>query len=881
MKVYRAAGNVLDLFELTKTIRIEMSPLKRIFRRTNQLLCFVSLFTLLAGAQEPVGRAPRIIPTPQQIVTKSARFRISAATTIMLEFGSKLDQFAAQQINEELTKWNSPELKVRQEGASNLSSSNFIFIGSGTSEIGRRLLSERHGALRPEMSDEGYFLDVDAKGIAIVAASDKGRFYGVMTLLQLLSLEGNSVVVDGATIYDFPSHAMRGISDDISRGQVSTLENFKKIVQFLARYKMNTYSLYMEDMFVFRNRPLIGKGRGALTAGELKELDAYAKKYYVDILPAFQTLGHCENLLSIPEYLGYAEYPGGRTLNVSDEKTYVLLDEMIGELCSSYSSPYFNMGADETRDVGLGASKERVERLGLSTVLAEHYKRVADIIRKHGKKPMIYGDILLKNQEILGMIPKDITIVDWDYDPKLHYDSPGIFRKAGFPVLVLPALRSYRGPFLDHFNSFENIERYGRAGYQEKSIGMLLSSWNDYGGEELRELNYYGNAWGAECGWQAMKPNLESFNAAFFRDFYGTTETQVLQSIYTILSSPSNSYTWYELWRHPMLPFMPTVTPKNHSPVIMERLQSIKSSMPLVLDLVKQAEGVVRFNKDHLRYLAFVARLNLWFAAKIQTEERVKELSHWATASQNKDSVAFAIVGLCTAVVKDLSLLRAEFETLWRKTNKPEGLEYLLQRYDRQAAFWQEKIAQVQKGQFWVDAEIESSWIYHSDVKRSQQAGDRVQHAYFRKSFSVPKGVHSATLQLIGDTYVRLAVNGREVGEVYVRRSNSLCAEHQRIKMFDMLSFLTEGTNVITAEAQDFSVAGSAGLNLYGELRLADGSMEKIKSDTTWKVSASVGSGWKNISFDDSLWQGAVVKQYPYTVDRPEFATGRASWIEQ
>ncbi len=854
---------------------------QRPFGRMVQMLIIVTQCILVGNAQESGGRLPVIIPTPQQATAKVAMFRITPATKILLESGSLEDQFAARQINEELTKWNSSSLDVVDVKSLRQVPASYIFIGSGASDFGRRLLVNRKGTLSPEMADEGYFLDADANGVVIIAASEKGRFYGVMTLLQMLRRAENLVVVDGVTIHDFPSHAMRGISDDISRGQVSTLENFKKIIRFLARYKMNTYSLYMEDMFVFKNHPLIGKGRGALTASELKELDAYARQYYVDILPAFQTLGHCENLLSIPEYLRYAEYPGGRTLNVSDEKTYVLLDEMIGELCSSYSSPYFNMGADETRDVGLGASKERVERLGLPTVLAEHYKRVADIIRKYGKKPMIYGDILLKNQEILGMIPKDITIVDWDYDPKLQYDSPGIFRKAGFPVLVLPALRSYRGPFLDHFNSFENIERYGRAGYQEKSIGMLLSSWNDYGGEELRELNYYGNAWGAECAWQAMKPNLKSFNTAFFRDFYGTTETKVLQSIYTILSSPTNSYTWYELWRHPMLPFMPAITPKNHSPVIMERLQSIKSSMPLVLDLVKQAEGVVRFNKDHLRYLAFVARLNLWFAAKVQTEERVKELSHWAPASQNKDSVASAVVGLCTAVVKDLLLLRTDFETLWRKTNKPDGLEYLLQRYDRQAVFWNEKIAQVQKGQFWVDPAIESSWIYHADVKKGPQTPERVQRAYFRKSSSVVKKPLSATIQLIGDTYVKLAVNGHEVGEVYVRRSNSLSAEHQRIKMFDVLPFLTEATNVITAEALDYSAAGSAGLNIYGELRFADGSIQKIKSDTSWKVSASVGSLWKSVSFNDSSWQSAVVKQYPYTVDRPDFATGRASWIEQ
>lgn len=858
-----------------------MSVLRRLFGRTNQMLFIICLCTLVGGAQESGGRVPLIIPTTQQAVVKAAMFRITSATLILLELNSKQDQFAAQQINEELARWKAPSLGMVDAKDLRQPQTNFIFIGNGASEVGRQLLNDRKGALRPDMAEEGYFLDVDTNGVVIIAATEKGRLYGVMTLLQIMRREKNSVVVDGATVSDFPLYKLRGISDDISRGQVSTVDNFKKIIRFLARYKMNTYSPYMEDMFAFKNHPLIGKGRGALTSAELKELDVFARKYYVDIIPIFQTLGHCENLLSIPEYLSYAEYPGGRTLNISDEKTYVLLDEMIGELCASYSAPYLNMAADETRDVGLGASKERVTKFGMAKVLAGHYVRVAAIIRKHGKTPMIYGDIILKNPEILQMIPKDIVIVDWNYDPQYHYDTPGILKRAGFPVVVSPAVRNYRGPFLDFLNSFENIERFSRAGYEENTEGLLISSWNDYGGEELRELNYYGYAWGAQCAWQPVKANVASFNAAFFRDFFGTNDTEPLQSAYAILSNPANNYTWHELWRNPMLPFMPATPQKGHSAVIMERLQSIESTMPLVLSLLKTSETVVLKNKEHLRYLEFVARLNLWFSRKVQVEEKMRELSRWAPSSSHKDSVASAIVSLCESVLVDLKPLRGEFERLWMKTNKPGGLEYLLMRYDRQKDFWEEKIDQVKRGVFWVDPEIESSWIYHSDVKAGAQSPARVQHAYFRKSISVPKGAQSATIQLIGDTYVKLAVNGHDVGEVYVRRSNSLSAEHQRIKMFNILPLLTESKNVITAEAQDFSVAGSAGLNIYGELRFADGSIQKIKSDSTWKVSASAGSQWKSVSFDDSSWQNAVVKLYPYAVDRPDFATGRASWIEQ
>ena len=330
-----------------------------------------------------------------------------------------------------------------------------------------------------------------------------------------------------------------------------------------------------------------------------------------------------------------------------------------------------------------------------------------------------------------------------------------------------------------------------------------------------------------------------------------------------------------------MLPFSPPAAQKGHSPVIMNRLQSIKSTMPVVLSLVQKAVRQARRERDHLRYLEFVAHLNLWFAKKVETQEEVRRLSKSVVTETRKDSVATAIVALCTDVLKDLGSLRMEFETLWLKTNRPEGLEILLRRYDRQISFWQEKINQVKRGIFWVDPEIESAWIYHAPVDTGKTTKVRVQHAWFRKTFSAPKETRSATLQLIGDTFVKVWVNEKYVGEVYARRSNSLSAEYQRIKIFDILPFLCDSTNIIAVECRDYSLTGSAGVNIYCELQDRGGVVQKVMTDTTWKVSDKPAGGWENAGFDDSRWARPIIISYPYTIVRPDFATGRASWIEQ
>jgi hypothetical protein len=408
----------------------------------------------------------------------------------------------------------------------------------------------------------------------------------------------------------------------------------------------------------------------------------------------------------------------------------------------------------------------------------------------------------------------------------------------------------------------------------------LTSNWNDYGGEEFRELNYYGYAWTAECAWQPEKADVNEFNKVFFKDLYGTSDDDKLRSIYAILSSPANCYSWHELWRHPMLPLRQQSQEEGYPPIV-ERLESIKTTMPLVLSLLAKEKVDAAKQDDRLRYLEFVARLNLWFAKKIEAGETVKRLSQSPIGSVRNDSTGIAIVEICNDVQRDLSSLKSEFERLWLATNQSAGLELLLTRYDHQGAYWQEIIDRVNRGVLWENGEIQSLWIYHPETIPGKNTSTQVQRAFFRKTFIAPNGVRSATLQLIGNTYARLLLNGKFVGEVYVRRSNSLSIEQQRTKVFDVLPLLTDSTNVVTVEAQSFEPANSAGINVYCELQLVDGTIRKLMSDTTWKVSDAPMENWSAISFVDSSWSMAAAKPYPLTIVRPNFETGRSSWIER
>lgn len=847
------------------------------------MIRLIILFGLLplcaASAQRETGvNRLTVIPTPQLSAVKSGNFKINSQTRIILGSGAaKDDSFTADELNVSLEEIKQISIKISHEKAIRRLFSNYIFLGSPKSGMGAEFLKTRGGKLSPVMKAEGYFLDVNEEGIVIIAESIRGRYYGIMTLIQMITKQRVSLLVPCVTIHDWPSLRFRGISDDISRGQISTLNNFKKIIRFLSRHKLNVYSPYIEDVFAFKSHPLIGKGRGALTAAEVKELDEFARQHHVELIPIFETLGHWENMLVIPEYVRYAEFPGAHTLNVSDQSIYPLLDQMIGELAQAFSSPYFNMAADESWDVGLGASKARVNASDIATVHAEHYKRLFTILKKYKKRPLMYGDILLNEPTILEKIPKDVIIVDWHYYATDKYASPSLFKKAGFSFIVSPAIWNFTGPFPNYINTFLNIQQLTRDGYHNGTLGLLTSNWNDYGGEAFRELNYYGYAWSAECAWEPLSSDHVSFSETFFSRFFGNPKAgKTAQTIYALLSEPYNQLNWHELWRHPMLPLYET--PMK----LLWRVQSIESSMPLVTRHIEELRILATLNKEHIDYLEFIVNINKWFAKKLLAGEYIKRISQDTSGQMKREAVISDIIEKGGAIINDLQKLKTEFKNLWFTTNRESGLNLLIARYDRQIAYWQEKIDEVSRGELWVNPLIESNWICHPDAHLTQKNLDALPapKVYFTKEVQLEHMPHRATLQLMGDTHAKLFINGVEIGEVFARRSLSLFVEHQRVKVFDILRNLKVGQNIIAVETANYNKGGSAGVNIYAELFFPDGSKHKLMTDTSWNTSTLVNPGWKEKEAAGD-WVRASVKSFKGEVIRPNFSTQRYSWIER
>jgi hypothetical protein len=304
--------------------------------------------------------------------------------------------------------------------------------------------------------------------------------------------------------------------------------------------------------------------------------------------------------------------------------------------------------------------------------------------------------------------------------------------------------------------------------------------------------------------------------------------------------------------------------------------------MPLVRQSVRKMEGIASNNAHHGRAIDFVARLNQWFVLKNKTAEHCAAAARDTSTGTTRDSLKKLVVMEMHHVLEKLRQLKEDFRSLWLETNRSANLELLMMRYDRQIEYWEEMLRTFEERGGINDPLIASQWIYHPEAHpgKRDSSVSQVSRASFQKVFTLRQIPVSAKVQLIGDTPARLSVNGREIGAVFARRSLSLLVEHQRVKMWEIAPLLKPGENTIAVDVANYDRFGSAGVNVYGELKTSEGTL-RIVSDSTWRVAAHALDERKMTGVPGDGWVPAAAKPFPNEVIAPNFETGRLSWIER
>lgn len=425
----------------------------------------------------------------------------------------------------------------------------------------RRSHASKVHFIRADVGAQSYAMRVNGTGtIDIISGDDDGAFYALMTLAQLPQRTAAGWVLPCVGISDRPALQWRVLSDDVSRGPLPTMRYFKERIRTIAAFKMNGYSPYMEHVFVDQRNPLPAPVDG-ITAQQLRELNAYARRYHITFIPQQQTFAHMHNTLRWERYAGMAELPHGYLLSPANPQSYAYLKELIDdELAAVPRPPFFHIGSDEPSDLGRGQSKALIDAQGDGAVYAAHLNRVAGILKGSGSRPMTWDDAIERNPMILQRIPKSFVIVNWHYGTEKSF-MPYIERLAGggFDQMVAPGANNWNEIYPNIQTALPNEARFISEGKAAHVLGLFQTVWHD-DGETLYEATWYPVIFAASSAWQQAAVDPSQYSRDFTSAFLGSEDVrygddiEALGRIVAQLEIDRSDSTDYLFWSDPFEP---------------------------------------------------------------------------------------------------------------------------------------------------------------------------------------------------------------------------------------------------------------------------------------------------------------------------------------
>lgn len=213
---------------------------------------------------------------------------------------------------------------------------------------------------------------------------------------------------------------------DMSRNGVMKVEKVKEYIELISKMGYNSLMLYTEDTFEVKNEPLFGYLRGAYTAKEIKEIDAFAIEKGVELIPCIQTLAHLNAIFRWTEYAKINDTDD--ILLIGDDRTYQLIENIFLTLKENFTSRTVLIGLDEAHMVGRGKYRDINGNEESFNVMLKHLNRVSEIAKKYGFDALMWSDMFVRienngeyyadnpvSENIAKRVPKNVVPVYWDY----------------------------------------------------------------------------------------------------------------------------------------------------------------------------------------------------------------------------------------------------------------------------------------------------------------------------------------------------------------------------------------------------------------------------------------------------------------------------------
>ncbi len=526
---------------------------------------------------------------------------------------------------------------------------------------------------------EGYSLTIGRHGVRIEYREAGGLLAAGATLRQLLREYGRRLPY--LKIRDWPDFARRGVMLDMSRGRVPKLETLLDLVERLADFKINEFQLYTEHTFAYRNYKSVWQSWGALTAAEIRTLDARCRELGIDLVPNQNSFGHLRYFLEHPKVKKLAEvskpYEGSTgdfvrfptTLAPNNPSTIRFIRKLYDELLPNFSSKFLNVGCDETWDLGRGQSKQLCERRGKGRVYVNFLRQIQREATNRGRRMMFWGDIILKHPELISKLPKNVIALNWGYEATHPFDKEAAtFAKSKIPFYVCPGTATWMTLLGRHDTAFANLKFAAKAGRKHGAIGYLNTDWGDGGHPQPLAVSWPLYVIGAAHSWCSKSFGEKLVAPVLSRDVY-EDRTQNVAKAAIALGFAHQKFDYLESNITPFGAVIAAPPPEERELFCRSGLKyyariNTKNIFAARAEVQKQRETLAKAEPDSANGASLKLELDL--AARMAAESCNIMLWQKATAAGNtKKARRLAKDGIAA-----LQNIEREFNRYWSSRNK-------------------------------------------------------------------------------------------------------------------------------------------------------------------------------------------------------------------
>jgi hexosaminidase len=470
-------------------------------------LFFIMILTVnaqerLIDAYLPIISDTRIVPQPQEETALPEGYTLTESTIIYLLTDTPALRQAAKTLQDDIQVRYGfrPPLEIGKTGQG-------VVIGETSDNLATPL-----GLVTQA---EGYTLESSPRGITIIGSNERGAFYGVQSLRQIL---GEEPSIRGVHVRDYPDHTLR-IAMIYLDNQSEVVND--KLIPILAQYKFNAV-LVMSNYIQWESAPALHVAQSA-SKEQARHLVKLARLNLIEPIPLLETLGHTEWLFANTQNRDLLQDPTVPKPWVYDPlnpRTYQVLFPIFDELIDIFQPNFIHIGHDEVRNVHPFPASPAGLQLGFGQLFLQDVQKLHSYLQSKNVKAIIWQDELLSAEvrPLLSQFPKDLIVTSWNYYPASDYPDLTALQRAGLKVIG------------SSWKDADNIRAYASVAKEKDTLGMLQTRWTGYfGNAEVIHGQYdqiYSYLVAANNFWNTEAEVLEDAAIRFRLLWLGTDDTR-------------------------------------------------------------------------------------------------------------------------------------------------------------------------------------------------------------------------------------------------------------------------------------------------------------------------------------------------------------------